>query len=632
MKLRTYLFLLPILILVAFSGLFAQPAAPSNLSGNAVQVDAMSFVALQWNKVDNAFQYSVYKKDGALADAGDFTRIYKGRLGSPDNFLRYKDGNVEKNHTYSYYVTAEDFNQNESGPSNKIEVVVGDVPNPQNGGIVSGTVTDASNGNPIPNVYVSVISASTYLAFVGQTDGSGHYSITATPGEDYVVYFRAPQDYWPQFYNGVAHFWEATNVGVLEGTETTGIDAALEPISMPNLDNLSGKVTDTNGDPVEAVVHIFKVGKGSHLLHQRKVLTGTDGSYTVKVREGGEYVALAIPLSDKYMAQYYNGKYTFSDADRIPVNGDVTGIDFVLESRPVYNNGISGMVKDSQGNPLKALIIAKRKDVDINSVLNNYRTFTDDNGNYSFGNLIPGDYILFAVPDEGYLPTFYTTDGTETLRWRNADPVSVGETDELTGIDFTCMSIDEASSGFAEINGKVTDNSGNPIGGAYVYVMNASNVAVAYAITDAQGNYSVDGLFADQYKVMTDSYGYTTDEKDNVSVDYNSPQSVNLSVSPDVPTGVEDQGKVINKYSLNQNYPNPFNPTTTIKYSLAAKTNVNLTVYNVLGSKVAILANGIQNAGEHEVQFNAAKLSSGIYLYELKAGNFTQIRKMILLK
>lgn len=632
MKLKSYLVVLPMLILVAFGNLFAQPAAPSNLSGNAVQVDSMSFVALQWNKVDNAFQYSVYRKDGALADAGNFTRIYKGRLGSPDNFMRYQDGTVEKNHTYSYYVTAEDFKQNESGPSNKIEVAVGDIPNPQNGGTVSGTVTDASNGSPLGNVYVSVISASNYLAFVGQTDVNGHYSITAAPGEDYVVYFRAPQDYWPQFYDGVAHFWEATTLGISEGSEYTGIDAALEPMSMPKMDTLSGKVTNANGDPVESVIHVFKIGKGSHLLHQRKVLTGADGSYSVKVREGSEYVVLAIPLSDEYMAQYYNGKYSFSDADRIPVNGNVTDINFVLESRPVYNNGISGMVKDSQGNPLKALIIAKRKDADINSILNNYRTFTDDNGNYSFSNLVPGDYILFAIPDEGYLPTFYTADGTETLRWRKADLVPVGETDELTDIDFTCISIDEAASGFAEINGTISDNSGNPISGAYVYVLNTSNVVVGYAITDAQGHYSVDGLFADQYKVMTDSYGYTTGEKDNVVADYDNPQSVNLSVSPDVPTGVQDQGKVINKYSLDQNYPNPFNPTTTIKYSLAAKINVNLVIYNILGSKVAVLADGIQNAGEHEVQFNASELSSGIYLYELKAGNFTQIRKMILLK
>jgi hypothetical protein len=85
-------------------------------------------------------------------------------------------------------------------------------------------------------------------------------------------------------------------------------------------------------------------------------------------------------------------------------------------------------------------------------------------------------------------------------------------------------------------------------------------------------------------------------------------------------------------FNLAQNYPNPFNPSTVITYSLPQGTNVKLIVYNVLGEAVRILENGFKNSGNHSVSFNANGLSSGIYFYRIEAGNYSQIRKMILLK
>ncbi len=86
------------------------------------------------------------------------------------------------------------------------------------------------------------------------------------------------------------------------------------------------------------------------------------------------------------------------------------------------------------------------------------------------------------------------------------------------------------------------------------------------------------------------------------------------------------------KFELNQNYPNPFNPSTEISYSIPKSNNVELKVYNSIGKEVATLVNGIQEAGNHKVHFNLSNLSSGIYFYRLTSGNFTQIKKMILLK
>jgi len=85
-------------------------------------------------------------------------------------------------------------------------------------------------------------------------------------------------------------------------------------------------------------------------------------------------------------------------------------------------------------------------------------------------------------------------------------------------------------------------------------------------------------------------------------------------------------------FSLEQNYPNPFNPSTTIEYSIPQTGLVTLKVYDVLGNEVAILVNGHNEAGIHQVDFNASNMNSGVYFYKIESGNFIETKKMILIK
>ena len=94
----------------------------------------------------------------------------------------------------------------------------------------------------------------------------------------------------------------------------------------------------------------------------------------------------------------------------------------------------------------------------------------------------------------------------------------------------------------------------------------------------------------------------------------------------------EIKNQLPESYSLSQNYPNPFNPSTVINFNLPRVSNVELKVYNLLGQEVATLVNQEMNAGNHDVKFNASSLSSGIYFYTLKAGDFISSKKMLLLK
>jgi len=88
----------------------------------------------------------------------------------------------------------------------------------------------------------------------------------------------------------------------------------------------------------------------------------------------------------------------------------------------------------------------------------------------------------------------------------------------------------------------------------------------------------------------------------------------------------------INNYSLSQNYPNPFNPATTIMFSLPVSAQVTLKVYDVLGREAASLIDSYKEAGSHSIKFDASNLTSGIYFYQLKAGEYIETKKLILQK
>jgi hypothetical protein len=99
-----------------------------------------------------------------------------------------------------------------------------------------------------------------------------------------------------------------------------------------------------------------------------------------------------------------------------------------------------------------------------------------------------------------------------------------------------------------------------------------------------------------------------------------------------VPAAAKNINALPAEYTLHQNYPNPFNPSTTIAFSLPRSASASLKVYDMLGREVGTLVNGYTTSGMHEIQFNAANLASGIYLYRLTSGNFTEVKKMMLVK
>lgn len=111
-----------------------------------------------------------------------------------------------------------------------------------------------------------------------------------------------------------------------------------------------------------------------------------------------------------------------------------------------------------------------------------------------------------------------------------------------------------------------------------------------------------------------------------------SPDSLTVSISVEHTTPIDKGPHIIRKTKLEDNYPNPFNPATNIQYELSANTKVVLTIYNILGRKVAALVNKVEPAGEYEVTWNAEHFASGLYFYRLQTRNHVFTKKMMLIK
>jgi hypothetical protein len=132
------------------------------------------------------------------------------------------------------------------------------------------------------------------------------------------------------------------------------------------------------------------------------------------------------------------------------------------------------------------------------------------------------------------------------------------------------------------------------------------------------------------YTLTYKSPGYISKTITGVYVKMDSTTILNVKLRP-VSTGISGNS-VANNFSLLQNYPNPFNPITNIRYQVAYNVNVSLKVYDALGKEIMTLVNAQQTPGDYEIQFDASKLSSGIYFYKLVAGEYSDVKSMILIK
>ncbi|MBE2225943.1 MAG: carboxypeptidase regulatory-like domain-containing protein, partial [Ignavibacteria bacterium] len=183
-------------------------------------------------------------------------------------------------------------------------------------------------------------------------------------------------------------------------------------------------------------------------------------------------------------------------------------------------------------------------------------------------------------------------------------------------------------SGQAFQNGSL-DAAPAPLKNAVIYVLQDS-VYKNFGITNSNGEYIAANLPPGTYTLTARRIGFAPVTQ-NVTITNSNLQNINFNFGS--PIGIEVISlEVPSRFSLSQNYPNPFNPVTNIKFSVPKTGVVNLTVYDAAGREAAMLFNGELSEGTYNYDFDASQLASGIYFYRLEAGEFTQTKKMVLVK
>ncbi len=602
---------------------FSQPDAPTNLRVAQVSWGKFIFVKLDWKNTSTHSAgynfFNIYRKKGAISDSGKFRRIYHNIP-----FDSWRDKFIHRGETYSYYVTAVNMHR-ESEPSDTVQVTID---SNVTKAIISGIVKNRTTGAAIKNALVTFLPVFGWGMTTVKTDSGGNYYTKVYPGI-YILYIRAA-GYFSEYYDGVYKIFHAKKIAVKSG-DSLSIPIGLSPRIASKIFKLSGSVKDTSGHPVKSWITIFNLTANARSHRFYHSITGSDGNYSVRIRQGDTVIVFARAFNRKYIPEFYNNKRNFLTADRIGIAQNVKNIDFVLEPKQAYNNGITGVVQNSDSIGVEAIVMAIRKN-DLRARHSRYTTITDSSGNYSLKNFIPGEYILLTIPQGNYLPTYFKYDGSTTLHYRDADSVVVDSSGVVPGIVFNVNALQD--SGAAVISGIVKDNSGNPVDGVIVFAADDNKSIYSFGVTGINGLYSIRGLVPGSYTTSTDLPGYSTAQSNTINLDYVSNYSSNDSfiITPEVITSVQENVPVITGYALNQNYPNPFNPTTTISYQIPTASHVVLKVFNILGKEVATLINANKQAGNYKVIFDANKLASGIYFYQIHAGNFIATRKLVLLK
>jgi photosystem II stability/assembly factor-like uncharacterized protein len=464
-----------------------------------------------------------------------------------------------------------------------------------------------------------VNSANTYSTY---TDANGNYSVQVRK-DSYYIYAKVPYNagyvltYRLKYYDNKSSLSEADLIEV--NNDISNIDFTFPLLSQGTI---SGTVKDAiTQQPLSNTVIEFYTAE--ILSDSNVVYTDQNGNYTIQVFEGN-YILNAFRFTG-YYRQYYKEAYSPFDATPITVSQDslnVTGIDFYLTSPEPGSNIIRGYVRDKAFYSLSNVEVYAIPLIGGNWIAAKTNFF----GEYILKDIKNGEYILLFYK-EGFISEFYN----DAYEWEDAFIFNLTGNQNITLSD---VHLDSLNSFGGESSGNVSTNSGFSLSGTLLSAVNANGKIVSSTLSGYNGNYLIPYLENGNYKIKASKIGYSTCEySGEVQIDLtNNPVAQGINILIDI-TGTEaDRKKVPEIFELFQNYPNPFNPSTTIKYSIPELSFVTIKIYDVLGSEVAVLVNEEKSEGSYELNWNASNISSGVYFYQLKAGEFLQTKKMILLR
>lgn len=459
----------------------------------------------------------------------------------------------------------------------------------------------------------------------------GQYTINVPEG-NYALDISGP-GFSAEWYEDAEFVTDAQRIEVACNSEIN-INAIVTKLPEPVLHTVSGRVFDAiTNEPVLAMVEftpvdkIFEGGK-NNTDHKFVARTLEDGSYSIQLPDDHTFIAMAVSAmnSKQYMPLYYENAPTPMEADMLELTGDLTDINFGLKKVQEIEAGFSGLVKNKDGQPLQAKVIAYCIKVYYNyfkDVRTTYTTETDELGNFSFQRLIPGDYVLMSIPyNKDYVPGYYKQDDFAVLKWKEATIIGVDE--NMIEMVFEIKHRTRGELGLAKVGGKIFEGGGviksgdkiqggTAVAGAFVTITDGFGNICDYGFTNSEGQFDLDEVAVGTQKLIADKVGFEsyetyveTDftEKANQQVEFSMEQAM-----VDVPEGESNIfGAKI--------YPAPADKSLALRFESPEQTRAEIILYNSLGEVVHEL-NIDAIKGENLKNINVAVFASGAYFMRI---------------
>lgn len=477
-------------------------------------------------------------------------------------------------------------------------------------GSIAGIVTDAA-GNPLADVAVAAWVNGRPASNTGhhmhgntRTANDGSYLIERLAPGDYLVRAHG-KNVLPQYYDGETDIRNASVVSVAS-VPVTGIDFTLERGG-----SIAGTVFDADNNA--AIPHAVVIVRSTTHRFERGARTDAHGNYLIEGLPADDYIVLAS--AHRYLGMYYDEASTLTGATPVTVttSAAVAGIDFPLRTIPANSRNASGIVNARGSDAAELLTIIEAIHPENGTVI---FTSTDALGQFEFP---AWEHAIIRARAIGYVGLY----AGNTRNW------SEGGRNGVSGI-ISFMLEPAVEAGLATCSGILRDaESGDALVNAWVYGSDAMGNS-SFAVTGPNGEFTINNTTNGTLNLTIAAVGYEQSESSTEISDATG--NAILSARRTSVLSARDVSALPSQPILYQNYPNPFNPATTIRFLLPQRSDVTIRVFDLLGREMAVLADGMVEAGLHETSWNASTAPSGIYLYRLDSQGMTQTRRMLLTK
>ena len=452
-----------------------------------------------------------------------------------------------------------------------------------------------------------------------------------------------------------SYIWKCRRGIQLSSSSPTIVDSKIERSyeygitmtlgSSPLIENNIFANNNTQGTSAKNQISVGLQGNNSPIVRNNIIYGGSSiptGGISLWVSGSTSFSDMIIEENEIYNNGFGISLYSTSDGV----------INAIVKNNKIYNNNInpnalvSGSGINVNGSPFNTPIITQ------NEIYGNWWGITIQNGttvqagpNPNLGNIENAD-----TTDDGMNIFYGNVQGTDTFDVYNnctndiyAQNNDWGVYDSVAIENRVFHKVDNAAHGLIKFVPFSTQIPVELV--SFTSAINKHSVSLNWMTATELNNSgfeiekSTDKVnwnklgFVNGNGTSTEIHNYSfVDQNPLIGTSYYRLKQIDYDGTSEYSSVVEVTYEGVSEFALEQNYPNPFNPTTMINYSIKEKANVELKVFDLLGSEIATLVNEEKTPGNYIVYFDASKLSSGIYLYAIKAGSFVQTLKMLLMK